>query len=583
MKFEKFLNKEAVPEWRPKYLDYHLLKDHLRNIPMNENDSEIEREFFFDLSREFKKISMFYEDKERECTTKWNLFSKLMSKRDLINFYTEIDLIKNFQSLNVTATRKILKKFIKVTGNSKMATDFLMSEAEVSFFWTRSTMLDGLSDKIEELFTISFSGGDRHRAMRSLRVRNFKSESFNSAAVIAGFLWGLSIGGITYISTAGYTKKNLCILFSLYLPFLAMGLFSINEYIFKASYVNYQFVFQLDKRSALHECQYFALTGLLSFTFIFTSFFVANCQNVQMLLLPLIIALIIFFNPSPWLKPRSRLWIIKTLFRIFTAPFHTVLFKDFFINDHLISLSLFFQGIVKCFGFESEHIAVKISPIVPFVPRILQCLRRYHDTKLKLNAINALKYGIILIILILQSTLPYSIILTAAQCVSSLFSLYWDIVIDFGFLQKDNLKNILLRRQLALFRYKIFYYYIIFFNVISRFTWTVRIISKNPEESVQIILAMIEIIRRFHWSFLRIEYEHLNNCDAFRAVDDLKVEQVITDDLYYKDMVNERRDMFQGRIGKTNEDNDMGEIQEQDDNNEMDNDYEFTEIIDGIL
>ena len=34
-------------------------------------------------------------------------------------FYTEIDLFKSFQSLNVTAVKKILKKFVKVTGKSE--------------------------------------------------------------------------------------------------------------------------------------------------------------------------------------------------------------------------------------------------------------------------------------------------------------------------------------------------------------------------------------------------------------------------------------------------------------------------------
>lgn len=99
MKFEKFLNKEAVPEWRPKYLNYHLLKEHLRNIPMKQEKREIEEEFFSDLKRELKKISLFYADKEREILAKWSVFSDLMSKRDLINFYTEIDLFKKISRL----------------------------------------------------------------------------------------------------------------------------------------------------------------------------------------------------------------------------------------------------------------------------------------------------------------------------------------------------------------------------------------------------------------------------------------------------------------------------------------------------
>ena len=105
MKFERFLNKEAVPEWRPKYLNYRLLKEHLRNIPMNQEDREIETEFFSDLKRELKKISQFYGEKEREILTKWAVFAQILSKKDLINLYTEIDLFKGFRSLNVTAVK----------------------------------------------------------------------------------------------------------------------------------------------------------------------------------------------------------------------------------------------------------------------------------------------------------------------------------------------------------------------------------------------------------------------------------------------------------------------------------------------
>ena len=60
-----------------------------------------------------------------------------------------------------------------------------------------------------------------------------------------------------------------------------------------------------------------------------------------------------------------------------------------------------------------------------------------------------------------------------------------------------------------------------------------------------LLLSTIEIIRRFHWSFLRIEYEHLNNCNSFRAVDDTikidKGENGRTADLFYKDMVSESK------------------------------------------
>lgn len=468
--------------------------------------------------------------------------------------------------MNVTAVRKILKKFVKVTGNAKEASDFLAYEAESCHFWNSSN--DDLTDRIEELFTSKYSGGDRHRAMRRLRLRNFKSETFHTSALIAGLFWGSSAVGIVYllISSGRYPLHISALLF---LPFMALGLFSLNSYVFKSSYVNYRFVFQFDKRTALHECQYFALTGLLAFTFVFTTI-VATSSSKMLLVLPLIVALIVALDPFPWpwLWPHSRFWMLKTLFRIFSAPLFSVEFKDFFVNDHLISLSPFFQGVLRSSGLASDHVSVKLIPIVPYIPRILQCFRRYFDTKMPLNLLNSLKYSFITITIVIKCFVSnQKIVLTLLQCTCSLFSLYWDNVMDFGFLQLDA-KNILLRNELVVFRYKAIYYYMLLFNVLARFTWIVPAYYGKSGEMVTFTLALIEVVRRFHWSFLRIEYEHLNNCNSFRAVDNLKI--VRSDDLFYKDMVYESR-------GEKELQANNSEGQE-----EEDHDYEFTELIDSV-
>ena len=131
---------------------------------------------------------------------------------------------------------------------------------------------------------------------------------------MAGSLWALSIAGMIYIVRMNAHKlDHLYILASLFLPFMALGLFSLNEYVFKSSYVNYRFVFQFDKRNALHECQYFALTGSLAFTFVSTFNIVLSRFNesTRLLLLPLLITSILFLNPFPWPWLQSRLWMTK--------------------------------------------------------------------------------------------------------------------------------------------------------------------------------------------------------------------------------------------------------------------------------
>ena len=555
MKFERFLNREAVPEWRPKYLNYHLLKGYLKGIPISQSNKLIENEFFTDARKELRKIDNFYIHKQLNLATKLSLAS--LSKQNLITLYTETDLLKSFRALNITAVHKIVKKFVKITGSEAEARK-LLSEAESSRFWSQPNDLDHISSQIEALFTSKYAGGDRHRAMRRLRLRNFKNESYHSAALLAGILWTSTLAVILYIFTYFYQNTSGNLLFYIYashfLPFIALGLFSINAVIFKKVFINYIFVFQFDKRTALHECQYASLVGLFAFTFVTTALLVfkyADTESIKpsICLMPLMSVLLVFLNPTPWPWYSARLCIIKTCLKIFSAPFFPVIFKDFFINDHLISQAHFFQGILMAFNFNMNDWSVKAIPIIPNLTRTLQCLRRFMDTKVKLNLLNASKYTLSMIVLVLRSiSIPTSkrTWIDVLQALSSLFSLYWDMVMDFGLLQTTrDYRNILLRDQLIVFPYKTFYYYVIVFNCCSRFAW---ILSNYPflsKNTMTLLLSTIEIIRRFHWSFLRIEYEHLNNCNSFRAVDDtIKIaegENGRTADLFYKDMVSESK------------------------------------------
>jgi xenotropic and polytropic retrovirus receptor 1 len=542
MKFEQFLNKEAVPEWRPKYLNYRLLKDHLRAIPLHQQNQQLESAFFSDCHLELSKISVFYSDKQTELQAKYNLFKDAFSKRDLINLYTEINFLKNFQLLNSTALKKILKKFVKVTGNLGDAQKFQRGFDDI---WKDPKALDQLSRDIEELFTRKYMNSDRHRAMRRLRLRNFKNESFHSAAWFAGLLWGSILGILVYI-TSGYSQSDLFYYFTRQsIPFLSLALFSINSLVFKKSFVNYRFVFQFDKRNSLHECQFAFLTGLITFTFFTSWLIIFTLQTVNtashLALLPLIISCSIFINPSPWPWKSARIWMLKTLFKIISAPISSVTFKDFFINDHLISQIYFFQGFLRVFGISPDSWSIKCIGIYPNLTRTLQCLRRFKETKIKLNLLNASKYSFSIVILIFRVTIKSGILLNILQACSTLFSLYWDLVMDFGLLQST--RNILLRDQLVVFPSRIFYYYIVLFNCTSRFSWILLDYKFLSHENIQLLIAIIEIFRRFHWTFLRIEYEHLNNCNMFKAVEDLKIPEIEnrTADLFYKDMVSESR------------------------------------------
>ena len=101
---------------------------------------------------------------------------------------------------------------------------------------------------------------------------------------------------------------------------------------------------------------------------------------------------------------------------------------------------------------------------------------------------------------------------------SSGFSLYWDICRDWGLGDRDHmwLRANLLHSPLV-------YYYAIVSNALMRVVWIVNIspmtfgINISPP-FLTMLVAAVEICRRFQWNIFRVENEFLNNCGKFRAV-----------------------------------------------------------------
>lgn len=72
-----------------------------------------------------------------------------------------------------------------------------------------------------------------------------------------------------------------------------------------------------------------------------------------------------------------------------------------------------------------------------------------------------------------------------------------------------------------------YYYVAIIEDFILRFGWTLNLslteVGAIPPDLITLVLAPLEIIRRFLWNFYRLENEHLNNCGEFRAVRDISI------------------------------------------------------------
>lgn len=83
-------------------------------------------------------------------------------------FYLSLVLLQNYQNLNFTGFRKILKKHDKLL-NVDFGTRWRTEHVEVAHFYTNKE-IDRLIHETESVVTIEIESGDRARAMKRLRV-----------------------------------------------------------------------------------------------------------------------------------------------------------------------------------------------------------------------------------------------------------------------------------------------------------------------------------------------------------------------------------------------------------------------------
>lgn len=257
----------------------------------------------------------------------------------------------------------------------------------------------------------------------------------------------------------------------------------------------------------------------------------------------------LFFPSSKYMNPLGRLYFYRLLKNIFLNPFDKVTFRIAWSTDQIVS----FVGPLKdleytiCFYFgnifDQNHIdycqsrdRISSGFIVAFIPlfyRIMQCSRNIYDKKILFGPdfFNCLKYlkSLIVVIFSFLTTIHknegiYLNLWIFFAIISTLYSYFWDLKMDWGFLTFKG-KHPLLRKELS-FENKSFYYLAMSANLILRFAWTLSI---SPDivarvirpEIFTFIICFLEMLRRCIWNFFRVEKEHIQNCGAFKAVENI--------------------------------------------------------------
>lgn len=615
MKFAEHLSAHITPEWRKQYISYEEMKSMLyltvEEAPSAESvEPEIvtrhlanfEEQFFLYCDKELKKINTFYSEKMAEATRKFaslhselkdslnnmNLGKKKSGNRRMVptrklqelklafsEFYLSLILLQNYQTLNHTGFRKILKKHDKLL-STDVGAKWRQEHVETSHFFTNKD-IDKLINDTENSVTNELEGGDRQKAMKRLRVPPLGEQqspwtTFKVGLFSGSFIVLLIAAVLSAVFHEG-TTENLKIAFRLYRgPLLVIELLfliGVNIYGWRSSGVNHVLIFELDPRNHVSEQHLMELAAIFGVVWAVSllNFLYSATLSIPPYVNPLVLTVIMIVflvNPLKIFRHDARFWFLRICGRMFGAPFFRVEFADFWLADQLNSLAAAFLDFqfLTCFYFTNGDWLVAgdtaqcmernftIRPIVNCIPawlRFAQCLRRYYDSKDAFpHLVNAGKYSTTFLVVIFgtlksvykddyatPSDNPYMFLWIAAQILSSTYAYTWDIKMDWGLFDKSAGENTFLREE-TVYSSKVFYYFAIIEDLILRFAWAVSLyLTENGYVSGDLmtsILAPLEVFRRFVWNFFRLENEHINNCGQFRAVRDISVAPIDSSD-----------------------------------------------------
>uniref|UniRef100_A0A3Q2YS14 Xenotropic and polytropic retrovirus receptor 1 homolog n=1 Tax=Hippocampus comes TaxID=109280 RepID=A0A3Q2YS14_HIPCM len=454
-------------------------------------------------------------------------------------FYLSLILLQNYQNLNFTGFRKILKKHDKILDTSRGA-DWRVAHVEVAPFYTCKKITQ-LITETETLVTTELEGGDRQRAMKRLRVPPLGAAQ--PALAWTTFRVGLYCGifiilAIAFVLTGAVfiRYENVWPLVRIYrggfLLIQFLFLLGINTYGWRQAGVNHVLIFEINPRNNLSHQHLFEIAGFLGVLWCLS---ILSCLYSEYLYLPMQInplvlygfMLLFLINPFKTCYYKSRFWLLKLLFRVFTAPFHRVEFADFWLADQLNSLVV---------------VLMDLEYLICFYIFELQ----WGNSKGLLPKINEQGH---------TDADMFFYLLIVFSTISSFYTLIWDLRMDWGLFDRGAGENTFLREEIV-YPHKAYYYCAILEDVILRFAWTISLslttMTKihSVGDIVATVLAPLEVFRRFVWNFFRLENEHLNNCGEFRAVRDISVAPLNADDQTLLEQMMDQEDGVRNRSGK---------------------------------
>ncbi|CAN1321467.1 Phosphate transporter PHO1 homolog 5 [Linum perenne] len=381
-------------------------------------------------------------------------------KRAFVEFYQKLRLLKSYSFLNALAFSKIMKKYDKIT--SRNASKAYMTMVDNSFLGSSDEIMDepGREQYMQTMFPL-YS------------------------------LFGFMV--------------------------LHIVMYAANIYFWRRYRVNYSFIFGFKQGTELGYRQVFlvafgiAVLALLSILSNLdmemdpvTKDYQAFTELVPLILISMLMVLL--FLPLNILYRSARFFLLTCILHCIAAPLYKVpgyiLLTCRTRYQYQISFILVTICCVSCRKNTCPDSSVYntfyfIVAVIPYMARLLQCLRRMFEEKDLMQGVNGLKYFVTIVAVTLRTAyslnkgVGWRVIAWVFSAIAAIGGTYWDLVYDWGLLQRGS-KNRWLRDKL-LVPHKSVYYTLI------------------------AIVASLEIIRRGIWNFFRLENEHLHNVGKYRA------------------------------------------------------------------
>lgn len=472
-------------------------------------------------------------------------FRKRKKEKHITEFLNSLVKIKSYRDLNSTGFIKLAKKYSEVHKNPKFYEKFT-KKLEENYFY-KSKRIGSIKNATKKIYKQLFAKNEPGKAKTVFKRLGKDSKSIDIYYIAAGLLMGTTIPLGLRMDKEAFAGKNAYLLFHAISNFFwGIILFGLALKIFKNFAINYKFIFNFDVVSSMNNSKYVLLISSLLFlnTILFTSLpNIASILSINQYVaedlacyFAIILPAFIFLCPLNIFFRNSRIYLMAVLARAIFLPISSIRFRHFYFIDFLQSFKFSIVNITN-YLMSNNWGSFLIFCIFPVV-RILQCLKRFSSSKLVFpHILNAFKYFLVLLSLsmdkiYLSNKNQPNIKLTAIilKVISAVSSFLWDVVIDWA----------IIRNRYTYSKYV--YFFAILYNFFARYFGVFIFLTAQDNDTLKIIESLVEITRRFIWTLIRVEIEHLNNCDELKSKKSINL---TAGELFYR---KDHEEAFQNNI-----------------------------------